>query len=76
MSAAICDVVETRRLQVENAELADQVRAQRGLLSQQDAELRRIEAMWPGITRVEWAADGSVCISEADVVNTGWSRHV
>jgi len=76
LSAAICDVVETRRLQVENAELADQVRAQRGLLSQQDAELRRIEAMWPGITRVEWAADGSVCISEADVVNTGWSRHV
>ena len=76
LSAAICDVVETRRLQVENAELADQVRAQRGLLSQQDAELRRIETMWPGITRVEWAADGSVCISEADVVNTGWSRHV
>jgi len=72
--AAIRDAVETRRLQVENAELADQLRVQRGLLSQQDAELRRIENLWPGITRVEWAADGSICISESDVGRTAWGQ--
>jgi two-component system, probable response regulator PhcQ len=72
--AAIADAVETRRLRLENAELADQLRIQRGLLTQQDAELRRLECMWPGITRVEWGADGSVCISEADVLNTSFGR--
>jgi YesN/AraC family two-component response regulator len=71
---AIGDAVETRRLQVENAELADQLRVQRGLLSQQDAELRRIENLWPGITRVEWGADGSVCISESEVGRTAWGQ--
>jgi len=68
--AAIRDAVETRRLRLENAELADQVRLQRGLLSQQDAELRRLESKWPGITRVEFAEDGSVQISDAEVLKT------
>jgi two-component system probable response regulator PhcQ len=70
--AAIRDSVETRRLRMENAELADQVRLQRGLLSQQDAELRRIETMWPGITRVEFAEDGSVRMSDAEVIQTNF----
>ena len=68
--AAIRDAVETRRLQVENAELADQLRVQRGLLTLQDAELRRIETLWPGITRVEWSEDGTICISDADCLDT------
>lgn len=70
--AAIRDAVETRLLRIENAEMADQLRVQQGLLSQQDAELRRIENLWPGITRVEWNEDGSVCISEANVILTDW----
>lgn len=74
--AAIRDAVETRRLRLENAELADQLRMQRGQLSQQEAELRRIENLWPGITRVEWGADGSICISENDVLDTGFGRSV
>jgi two-component system probable response regulator PhcQ len=74
--AAIRDAVETRRLRLENAELADQLRMQRGLLSKQDAELRRIENLWPGITRVEWGADGSICISESDVLDTGFGRSI
>lgn len=74
LRAAIADAVETRRLRLENAELADQLRSQRGLLSRQDAELRRLEGLWPGITRVEWGADGSVCISEADVLDTAFGR--
>lgn len=70
--AAIADAVETRRLRLENAELADQLRLQRGLLSKQDAELRRIEGLWPGITQVEFAEDGSVKISDADVLKTNF----
>jgi DNA-binding NtrC family response regulator len=66
---AIRDAVETRRLRIENADLADQLRMQRGALTQQEAELRRIENLWPGITRVEWGADGSICISEADLLD-------
>jgi len=70
--AALRDAVETRRLRLENAELADQVRLQRGMLSKQDAELRRIEDMWPGITRVEFAEDGSIQISESEVLRTNF----
>ncbi|HEV7912126.1 MAG TPA: response regulator [Albitalea sp.] len=72
--AAIADAVETRRLRLENAELADQLRLQLGLLTQQDAELRRLEAMCPGITRVEWTEDGSVRMSDADVLNTSFGK--
>ncbi|HZE91731.1 MAG TPA: response regulator [Rhizobacter sp.] len=72
--SAIREAVETRRLRIENAELADQLRLQRGLITQQEAELHRIENLWPGITRVEWAADGSICISEKDVLNTGFGN--
>jgi DNA-binding NtrC family response regulator len=61
---ALRDVVELRRLQIENQQLADQVRVQQGLLSKHEAELRRIESMWPGITKVEWGADGSITITE------------
>jgi hypothetical protein len=43
-------------------------------LTQQEAELRRIENLWPGITRVEWGVDGSICMSETDVLNTGFGR--
>ena len=72
--AAIADAVETRRLRLENAELADQLRIQEGLLSRQEAELRRLEGLWPGITRVEWADDGSVCMTQTDVLNTSFGR--
>ena len=65
--AAVRDAVETRRLRLENAELADQVRLQRGQLTRQEAELRRIENRWPGITQVEWGADGSVCMTLDDI---------
>jgi len=71
---AIADAVETRRLRLENAELADEVRAQRGLLTRQDAELKRIESLWPGITRVEWADDGSVQMGEANLLGSRFGK--
>ncbi|HEX6705170.1 MAG TPA: response regulator [Albitalea sp.] len=71
---AIADAVETRRLRLENAELADEVRLQRGLLSRQDAELKRIEGLWPGITRVEWAEDGSVQMGGDDLLGSRFGK--
>lgn len=44
--------VALRRLQLENAELADQVRVQRGQLSQQDATLRQYVNRHPEVTEV------------------------
>lgn len=48
----------------ENQRLADEVRAQRGVISRQEMELRRLEMETPGITKVNWGADGSVMIDE------------
>jgi response regulator RpfG family c-di-GMP phosphodiesterase len=60
---AIRQSVAVRRLQLENAELADQVRVQRGLLSQKEATLRRIASLHPEITEV-------ICAGEAQTPNS------
>lgn len=50
-----------RREQVlEDKKLADEVRVQRGAMSAQEMEAKRLEAEEPGITKVNWGADGSV----------------
>lgn len=49
---AVRQSVAVRRLLLENAELADQVRVQRGLISQQEATLRRLLSLHPQITEV------------------------
>lgn len=51
-----------RRLLLENQRLADELRASRGLISRQEAELRRLERECPGITRVTWGPGGSVLL--------------
>lgn len=51
-------------LQAENQRLADQVRHQQGVISRQELELRRLEAEFPGITKVRRATDGSVLLEE------------
>lgn len=61
---AIRQSVAVRRLQLENADLADQVRVQRGLLSQQDATLRRIASLHPEITEVVCAGEPQPPIHE------------
>lgn len=40
--------------------------AQTGALSRQDLERERLEAMEPGLTRVEWDADGAVIMPPLD----------
>jgi hypothetical protein len=57
-------VLAHRALLVENQELANEVRRQRGVISEQQAELERLELESPGITRVRWAEDGSVLLED------------
>lgn len=51
-------LAEHRRLQ-ETELLAEQQRLARGELSPQEAERRRLERLEPGITQVQWSADGA-----------------
>ena len=60
----IAQVLAHRELLVENRMLADQVRCQRGVISQQQHELARLEYESPGITRVRWTADGGVLLED------------
>ncbi len=53
LQEAVRQCVLVRRLQLENAELADEVRVQRGLLSQQEASLRKLASLHPEITEIE-----------------------
>ena len=66
----ICHAVENglehKRILQENKMLADQVRRQQAQLSEQEAILRALEEEEPGITHVDWAADGSIIIDEKD----------
>ena len=54
-------LMESHLLQ-ENQRLADELRQSRGLISRQEAELRRLERECPGITHVNWGPDGSVLL--------------
>ena len=55
-----------QRILKENKVLAEQVRAQQALLDKKDAILKALEAEEPGITKVDWTADGSIIINEDD----------
>ncbi len=62
--SAVRQVLRIRELTIENQRLADQVRQQMGVLSAQEAELRRLERLEPGITHVKWGADGSFILED------------
>ncbi len=59
---AIESALAERRLLLENRRLADELRAERGRLARQEAELRRLERECPGITRVHWGPAGEVLL--------------
>ena len=60
--AAIGQALHNRDLMLENRKLADQARVAQGLMSPEALEAKRLEALEPGITKVNWAADGSVLL--------------
>jgi two-component system, probable response regulator PhcQ len=61
---AITQALEQRSLQMENQRLADEVRAQRGIISHHELELRRLEQENPGLTQVNWGPNGEVIMNE------------
>ncbi|MDE2427711.1 MAG: response regulator, partial [Burkholderiales bacterium] len=57
------EVASQRRAQMlDERRLADEMRVQRGEMSPQEQELKRLEESEPGITKVKWGADGSVLL--------------
>lgn len=62
--SAIGQALAYRALFLENQHLADLVRLQRGLMTPEDMERKRLEAEEPGITKVHWGPDGSVIIDD------------
>ncbi|BBO99720.1 response regulator [Sulfuriferula nivalis] len=67
LKSAISQALAFRKLMMENQRLADTVRLQQGQLTKQELALRRLEEESPGITKVNWGADGSVIINEDDL---------
>ncbi len=63
---AIDNGLAHQRLLLENKRLADEVRAQKVLLDEKDAILKALEEAEPGITKVNWSADGSIIVNEDD----------
>ena len=60
--AAIGQALHNRELLLENRRLADETRVKAGNMSAQELEAKRLEALEPGITKVNWAEDGSVVL--------------
>lgn len=58
--------LELKRILQENKDLADQVRRQQAQLNHQESILKALEAEEPGITKVNWAPDGSIILDESD----------
>ena len=62
LMAAIGQGLAYRALQVETEQLADQKRLEKQILSDEEVARKLLEAVEPGITQVNWAADGSVIL--------------
>lgn len=60
LNSAITQALDHRRLLQENQRMADQLRMQEGKLSRHELELRRLESLYPGLTQIKRAADGSI----------------
>ena len=66
LRAALEQALAHHDLLLANQRLADEVRAQRGVISRQELALRRIEAETPGITKVNWGPNGEVLLDGED----------
>lgn len=59
---AILSAGKRRDQELENSQLADELRVQRGAMTPQEQEIKRLEESEPGITKVRWGPDGSVLL--------------
>jgi DNA-binding NtrC family response regulator len=64
---AVERALELKWVLSENRRLANQVRKQQSRLNQQVAILRALEDEEPGITKVNWAEDGSIILDDIDI---------
>lgn len=64
VKVSVRTALEKHRLEVENRRLADELRRSEAIRKRQEAELDRLERQNPGITKVDWADDGSIPLSE------------
>jgi len=62
LMSAIGQALAHRDLLLENRQLADLVRLEMGDKTPEQLEAERLERLEPGITRVNWGADGSVVL--------------
>ena len=62
--SAIAEALAYRDLLAERERLADEARLAQGKLSPEEAELKRLERLEPGLTKVNWGPDGSVILDE------------
>lgn len=62
--SAVAHALALRDVTLENERLADLARLASGHITPQEVELKRLELEEPGITHVEWDADGSVLLLE------------
>jgi hypothetical protein len=58
------DCLAARATRLNERRLAHRVGLDQGALSPQDAERRRLEDRWPGITQVDWTDDGAVQLGD------------
>lgn len=67
LKSAITQALATRALVLENTRLAHLVNEQQSNISRQQAELLRLEAESPGITKIQFAEDGGIVLDEDDL---------
>lgn len=63
--SAVAQALALHDLTMENQRLADQARLAMGTISAEEIERKRLEAVEPGITQVNWGPDGSVLLDES-----------
>lgn len=61
---SVRSALDRRRLEMENRRLADELRQSEATCRRQRAELERLERENPGLTRVDWGADGRISLRE------------
>jgi len=66
LKSAIAQALATRALVLDNQRLAGLVRKQEAGLVRQQAELERLEAENPGITRIRRSEDGGIYLDGLD----------
>jgi len=64
--SSVAQALAYRNLMLENQYLADKARVEKGKMTPQELERKRLEEQEPGITKVTWGPDGSVILDDGE----------